>query len=90
MNDHMEYLKETVKHERFQRNISFLDAVGFTAICGLGIWMLVNGEPFGIVPALAGAGLATGEYYGAADSNSSLQEYKAKVQAYTTRQSIAH
>ena len=48
---------------------------------GAGVWAVATGEPVGILPALAGAGLAAAEFHEAGEASSNINEFRDQVAA---------
>ena len=77
----IDYYRQQLSLELKDRAMSIGIGIGFIAMAGTGIWAIKSGELFGIVPVLAGASLAAGQFQEAKDATSSINEFGAKVAA---------
>ena len=85
MNARLEYLRGSIRFERYDRNMSLGIGIGFLALSGAGIWAIATGEPFGIVPALAGAVLGVGSFHEASEANNNIREFQARTSVIESR-----
>lgn len=79
MYDRIENLRHSIQFEKSDRNKSIVIGIGFLAVCGMGVWTIATGDAFGIVPALAGGGLAIAELHDASEASDSLKDFRAQL-----------
>ncbi len=77
----LEYYHQQLSFELKDRAMSIGIGIGFLAMAGAGVWAIATGEFFGVVPTLAGAGLAAAEFYEAGEASSDISEFRTKIAA---------
>lgn len=75
----IEYLRDQLKFELRDRAMSIAIGIGFLAMFGAGVWTVATGEPSGILPALAGAGLAAAEFHEASEASSDINKFRDQI-----------